>query len=430
MVFPKIDEKSKTIEGVNINTLILRFGAPLFVASEKILRQKYRFLKSALQKYYPNFQIAYSYKTNYLLGICFLFKQEGALAEVTSDFEYDIATRINYLPKDIVFNGPYKTDEYLKKAIVGGCRLNADNVYEIARIESVAKSCGRKAKIGIRVNANIGFLPWNRFGFNIESDEAYNIFKTIKNNCKNIDIVGVHMHIGTNINRLSFYKKAADLTSDLINRVTRDFNFKIKYLDLGGGFASEGARPLEEKDWKVPSIERYISSIAEILNKKLVGSKPLLILEPGRFLVDEAFVLIARVITTRYIKGVRSVTVDASLNILPSAYTREHPIRVIKGKQEDKKKELTDIYGISCMQADLIESGKQLPSLREGDILVFYNAGAYSIVLSNQFIHPRPAVIIIGKNKKVGVLRKKEATSDILHLDKIPKFLEQQKRKL
>lgn len=425
MLLPKIDEKNKTIEGVDINFLISRFGSPLFMASEKILRQKYRLLKSALQKYYPNFQIAYSYKTNYLLGVCFLFKQEGALAEVASDFEYDIATRINYLPKDIIFNGPYKTDEYIKRAIVGDCRLNADNVYEIARIESISKSYGKKAKIGIRVNANIGFLPWNRFGFNIESGEAYNIFKTIKNNCKNIDIVGVHTHIGTNINRLSFYKKAADLISDLINRVTKDFNFKIEYLDLGGGFASEGARPLEKKEWKVPHIKKYASLIAGVLNKELKPPKPLLILEPGRFLVDEAFVLTTRVVTTKYIKGIRSVDVDASLNILPSAYTRKHLIKVIKNKQKDGKKELTDIYGISCMQTDLIESGKQLPPISEGDILVFYNAGAYSIVLSNQFIHPRPAVIIIGKNKKVGVLRRKEGTGDILHLDIIPKFLEE-----
>ena len=163
--------------------LIRQYGSPLFIISEKILKQKYFELESAL-KDYRHFKIAYSFKTNYIPGICKIFKESGAAAEVVSGFEYWLAKKLGYAGRDIIFNGPYKKDSELLDAICDGCILNADNYFELARLEKIVESKRLTQRIGLRVNMHYsrpGSSPWNRFGFNIENGEAVAICSKIKN---------------------------------------------------------------------------------------------------------------------------------------------------------------------------------------------------------------------------------------------------------
>jgi len=155
------------ISGVSARELIEQFGSPLWVVSEADLREKYRDLSRAFSTRYPKAVVAYSYKTNFLSGICALFHQEGAWAEVVSGFEYDIAMNLGVPGNQIVFNGPYKTKAELKRALEQESLINIDSYQEIYDLEELAKELDIMAKVGIRVNMQLYETNWTRFGFNL-----------------------------------------------------------------------------------------------------------------------------------------------------------------------------------------------------------------------------------------------------------------------
>ena len=301
--------------------------------------------------------------------------------------------------------------------IKDNCMINIDNFDELNKINEISKKLDKKVCIGIRINAKIGKLPWSKFGFNVENGEAFNVAETIKNKFTNLTLNGVHIHIGTNIVNIDLYKESVLTILKFVRELKNKLGIKMNYIDLGGGFATE-ACPIEcdFKDWNVPDIKEYAKAICKPLNNffKDENKKPTLILEPGRYLVDEAVSLVTSVIAVKSIFGIRSVFVDAGVNILPSAFYRKHKIEALTNNTE---KELTDVYGPLCMNADLLESGIMLPKVEIGDILVIRNAGAYELSHSMQFIRPRPAIVSIKENGKINLLRRKETTKDIIRLD-------------
>ena len=403
--------------GINIKELLKKYGSPLFVVDESKIVSQYKRIKQAFTKLYSNTEIAYAYKANYLLGICKLINKLGGLAEVISGFEYQIAKLLGIKGNKIIVNGPYKPVEELSSMIKDNCMINIDNFDELNKINEISKKLDKKVCIGIRINAKIGKLPWSKFGFNVENGEAFNVAETIKNKFTNLTLNGVHIHIGTNIVNIDLYKESVLTILKFVRELKNKLGIKMNYIDLGGGFATE-ACPIEcdFKDWNVPDIKEYAKAICKPLNNffKDENKKPTLILEPGRYLVDEAVSLVTSVIAVKSIFGIRSVFVDAGVNILPSAFYRKHKIEALTNNTE---KELTDVYGPLCMNADLLESGIMLPKVEIGDILVIRNAGAYELSHSMQFIRPRPAIVSIKENGKINLLRRKETTKDIIRLD-------------
>jgi len=155
----------ENIDGVPIEELVKKYGSPLFVFSERKLRQQFRRFRQAFETRYPNVEFTWSYKTNYLKAICAILHQEGETAEVVSEFEYEKARRLDIPGDQIVFNGPYKPKDALRTAILEGARVNADTFEELADIEEIAKELNQKVKIGIRINMDTGIQPqWSRFG--------------------------------------------------------------------------------------------------------------------------------------------------------------------------------------------------------------------------------------------------------------------------
>lgn len=394
------------------NEVLNKFGSPLFVLDKKMLLSRFNDIKSAFNKYYPT-TIAYSYKTNYLPYICNLLKNEGAFAEIIPGFEFELAKRLGIKGENIIVNGPYKPIDELEKILKYGCKINADNLYEIKAISDIAKRLNKKVKIGIRINAKIGDLPWNKFGFNIENGETQEILGLLQR-LDTIEIVGLHMHIGTNISKPELYSSAINKLLDFYKENKARIN--LEYIDLGGGFASSGTTPINTKDdeWNVPHIGMYAKYICKPLNTYFKNQKPQLILEPGRFLVDESMYLLTKITSIKEIFGVRSLFIDAGVNILPSSYYRAHQIEPLNKKGLDKI--ITDVYGPLCMQVDLLESSICLPRLTVGDVLKVKNCGAYELSQSMQFIRARPAVVCIDKNDYF-MIRRKEQFKDITTLD-------------
>ena len=179
---PSYTRKVRTeIDGVAIADLVARFGSPLFVYSERTIRQKYRELRTAFSTRYPNVVFGWSYKTNYLNAICRVFHQEGSFAEVVSGFEYEKA-RHNGMPgHQIIFNGPWKDLDSLRRAVAEGALIQVDNRDEILTLERLAEELDASIEVGIRVHVDTGtHAVWSKFGFNAEDGEALRMIGWIR----------------------------------------------------------------------------------------------------------------------------------------------------------------------------------------------------------------------------------------------------------
>lgn len=159
-----------SISKVPVSELAQKYGSPLFVFSEDAIRNAFTNYTEVFKRFYPKMVFGWSYKTNYLKAICAIFHEEGAIAEVVSDFEYEKARALGVPGDQIIFNGPYKPKAALKRAIEEGAVIHVDSMDEIYQIEAIATEIKLTARVGLRVNMNTGVYPqWSRFGLNIES---------------------------------------------------------------------------------------------------------------------------------------------------------------------------------------------------------------------------------------------------------------------
>ena len=368
----------KDIDGILIDELIEKYGSPLFVVSEKKLREKYRQVYNAFASRYPNVQFGWSYKTNYLQGICAVLHQEGALAEVVSAFEYEKARKLGIEGKDIIFNGPYKPASILEKAASEGAMIHIDHFDEIIDLEKVAEKLNKQIKVAIRLNMDTGIHPqWSRFGFNLETGQALDAVKRIKAGDKLI-LNGLHCHIGTFILEPEAYAKEVEKMVKFAYEVEDNFGFKIEYIDIGGGFPSKNKLKgtYLPPDVLVPSIDEFAEKITDALYSNLrPGDFPKLILETGRAIVDEAEYLITTIFASKRLPdGRKAYIADAGVNILFTAFWYKFNIEI--DREVQGVNEPAVIYGPLCMNIDVIDEGSLLPPLERGTRLIFSPVGA------------------------------------------------------
>ncbi len=225
----------KQIDGVAVASLMEQYGSPLFVISEKTIRQTYQKALKAFRMRYPKVQFAWSYKTNYLDAVCNIFHQEGSWAEVVSGFEYRKAIRNGVPGNLILFNGPDKSEEDLKRAVENHSLIHIDHFDELYTLIELLEGSANKARVAIRVNMDTGVYPpqWDRFGFNYESGQAWNAIMKIATQ-PNLQLEGLHTHIGTYMLTVNAYAVAARKMCDLARQTAGTAGIKIKYIDMGG----------------------------------------------------------------------------------------------------------------------------------------------------------------------------------------------------
>ncbi|MFN4299586.1 MAG: alanine racemase [Thermaurantimonas sp.] len=182
------------IDGVAVSSIIEQYGSPVFIFSENSIRRIYKDAYRAFSSRYPNVQFAWSYKSNYLNAICQVFHQEGAWAEVVSGLKYQKAIA-NGIPGElIIFNGPDKSLEDLRKAIKNGSLIHIDHFDELYDIIKLSKEMSERPRVAIRVNMDVGIYPkWDRFGFNYENGEVWDALNRIMTS-KKLELVGLHTH--------------------------------------------------------------------------------------------------------------------------------------------------------------------------------------------------------------------------------------------
>jgi diaminopimelate decarboxylase len=417
------------LEGFKVSQLIEQFGSPLFVYSEKKMKEQHGRLMDAFRRRYPKVRHAWSYKTNYLKAVCAKFHRLGSWAEVVSGMEYEMAKRLGVEPTKIIFNGPFKTHREMKTALTDGAMVNIDGMDELYEAEKIAAEnivkTGDTLNIGIRLNMALGtYTSWDRFGFNIDSGEAYRAVKRAVSGGK-IRLTGLHCHIGTFILDPELYRLEVKKLIEFARTIKDDFGINLKYIDIGGGFASRNKLKASyfPTDESAASFDRYAEAVCdELLSAFKPDELPLLILETGRALIDECAVLISTVgATKRLPSGVRALIMDAGVNILFTSFWYNHDIM----PAVDRGYALEDhvVYGPLCMQIDVIHPQIKLPHLEKGDAVVIRPVGAYNNTQWMQFIQLRPNVVMLGENGTAAVIREAESIDYLQANDKIPDWL-------
>lgn len=419
------------VDGVDIASLMATHGSPLFILSEKTLRENVRRLKRAFATRWPRVRHGWSYKTNYLGAVCNILHQEGSWAEVVSAFEYRKARALGVPGSRIIFNGPWKPDAILEQAVEEGATIHLDHLDELYALELIASRLGKTVSVGLRLNFDTGYTEaWSRFGFNIESGAAMDAAQRIGAS-RWLKLTGLHSHIGTFVLDVRAYAAQARIMCEFMDRAEREGGCTIDYLDIGGGFASRNALqglylPPEQT---VPSFEQYAEAIVNALNEATRGraaaGKPLpaLVLETGRAVVDDAEILVTTVVGGKRLPdGRRAAILDAGVNLLFTAFWYNHDVRPLKplnGIAEE-----TVLFGPLCMNIDVVRSSVMLPPLNVNDVLTVRPVGAYNNTQWMQFIQQRPAVVMVSEQGAVEVIRAAESLDTVSDLDHLPSALQ------
>jgi diaminopimelate decarboxylase len=399
------------IDGIAVSKLMEDYGSPLFVFSEKIIRDTFSEARRAFETRYPKVQFAWSYKTNYLNAVCKIFHDEGAWAEVVSGFEFEKALALGVKGSNIIFNGPDKSTDDLMLAIDHNACIHIDHFDELYSLMEITREMNKKARVAIRINMDTGIYPmWDRFGFNYENGEAWNAINRIML-AKNLELIGLHTHIGTYIMAVSAYAIAAGKLANLMVAINRKFDHLLKYIDLGGGFASKNTL----KGAYMPGVETCPSfdEYAEAITNALISSEiphenlPALFLETGRALIDDAGYLLTTVLANkRSATGRRNMVIDAGVNLLFTSFW--YNLNICPAKPLSEYLEETTIYGPLCMNIDVIRDAINFPHVKTGDQLVIERVGAYNVTQWMQFITYRPNVLLIDLEGEVHLIKKRE----------------------
>lgn len=379
---------------------------------DRLVRNFNEFL-NVFKKFYDNVEIAYSYKTNYLPKLCSKIEKLGGIAEVVSEMELDLAIRIAKRKK-IIFNGPYKNEKSIIKAIENGVIIHIDNIDELFVIIDILKhKKDLRCNIGIRINLSIDQEQLSRFGIN--QNEIENILKSIDLNDR-INLEGIHCHLpNRDLNSFKFRCKK------ILTIYDKFFKNKINYIDIGGGFPSKLQKPLSEQlNIENININEYAKKIGVTFNdhfKKNPQDKlPKLILEPGTAIVANTLSFYSKIISEKKIGNKIILTSTGSkFNFKgPNNSNLNFPYKeILDFGTSDRKSRPCDVSGYTCIENDYLLKDVNL-KLRKGDFLCIEDIGSYSIVMKPPFISPNVPIFMITEDKIIEVKRR-ETSQDIFN---------------
>jgi diaminopimelate decarboxylase len=408
-------------EDVPLSDLAKVYGTPLYIYSTATLLHHLTQLQKAFAAVEP--LICYSLKTNGNLHICRLMAEHGSGFDVTSRGELYRALKAGSMPEKIVFAGVGKTDEEIKYALDAGIFLfDVESEEELHNLAAVAKSLGKTAQAALRVNPDLPpkthvktdtSVKGVKFGFDIET--ILDVAKNVVDN-PHVRVIGLHMHLGSPILSAAPYQQGVDKGLVLIEQLRKQ-GHPISVLNMGGGFGIN-----YRKQEAQPA-----SAFAEVIVPAVKKAGCRLVLEPGRFIVGNAGILLSRVLYNKESGGKHFLIQDAAMNdlIRPTLYDSFHriwPIAPIEGfpsPPEDYEVEIpgtikTDVVGPVCESGDFLAKDRRLPPMRRGDLLATFSAGAYGMAMSSNYnARPRAAEVLVdGATHRL--IRRRETMEDLV----------------
>lgn len=396
------------------------YGSPLYLFKEEEFISNYILFKNCFDKYYSKYKLSYSYKTNYTPAICKIVKEMGGFAEVVSDMEYSVAKAIGYLPNQIIYNGPCKG--YLgKESLLNGGIINVDNLDELDNIYQIAKENQEsRLEIGLRININIGQSFISRFGIDSDSPDLDKAFNDVSH-IKNLEIVGLHCHVGQS-RSIEAWKKRAAIMLSIADKYF--ISKPPKYIDLGSGmFANMEPSLAKQFGDYIPTFDDYAKAVAQpfaehykYLSDK---NKPILFTEPGTTLINSYIDFIGKVTSIKTIKGHTFVIINGSKDNLGDICKMKHlPITVIPNSSKRTALNNASIVGYTCLEHDIVYSDFS-GELGVGDYIIFGNVGGYSIVSKPPFILWNCPMITKKRDGTFEIIKHGEKFDDLFRTYKI-----------
>ncbi len=400
-------------EQVKIEDIINKVGSPVYIYSKKAVLDAYRNFEAAFAGI--DHLVCYSMKANSNLTIAKMLVNEGCGLDCYSGGEFYKALKTEIDPKKIVFAGVGKTEEEIRMVLEHDVlMLKAESRSEMKKINEIAGQLGKKANIGIRINPDVDpkthpyistGLSENKFG--IDSSLAFDAFN-LAQSLPNLNIVGLDTHIGSQITDIEpFIETAVRLA--VMTLELKQAGFNIEHLDIGGGLG------ITYKDEKISTPKEF----ADALISKLKITNCKIILEPGRYFVGNAGIMVTKVLYTKKHKQKNFLIVDAGMNdlIRPSLYDAYHKIQCVKLKKEPSI--IADIVGPVCESSDFFARNREICNCKQGDLLAVMSAGAYtSVMASNYNSRLRLPEIIVDKDKFY-VARERESFEDLIRNERI-----------
>lgn len=386
------DEQGRLLcDGVSVAHVAEQAGTPVYVYSAPVIRARYREFDRSLSAH-PHL-LHYALKANSTLELVKLMRALGAAVDANSGGEIDVALRAGYSPRDIVFTGVGKTADELARAVALGVKtINAESAGELARIDAIGRAHARSVNVAVRINPDVDAMshPHMSTGtlaaqFGVPFGEAATVCReaTTRDGLK---LVGIHMHIGSQIVTLEPIRRAARVLATLAQEL-RDSGIALEHIDVGGGLGiSYDGSP-------VPLASDY----AATLMGELGHTGLMLLLEPGRWIVGPAGALVVRVVDVKTQRGGRSfIVLDAGMSefLRPALYGARHRIRPVTPREGPQA--AFDVVGPLCETSDSFGTEHRLPPLEVGDLVAVLDAGAYGATMaSNYNRRPRPAEVLV-----------------------------------
>ncbi len=400
---------------MNFQKLADDYGTPLYIYNFDYMKERFLELKDAFRA--RKSLICYAIKANSNLSVIKNFADLGSGCDCVSIGEVRRAFKAGVPKYKIIFSGVGKRDDEIKEALQKDILLiNLESEAELKRVEEVAKELDLKARISIRVNPNIDpkthpyistGLHENKFGVDIDTAKRMYI---LAKNSPNLDPVGIHFHIGSQLTELNPIKEASEVVANLV-RELKVIDIDIKFFDIGGGLGIVYDDEVTIKPYD------YVQAILETIS----GLDVTIMCEPGRFLTANAGYFLTKVLYEKVNGDKRFVIVDGAMNDLlrPSLYNAYHKVEVLNDNKEFSK---ANIVGPVCESGDFFAKDIEVPKTSHDDLVVIHSAGAYGFTMaSNYNTRGRVAEVAI-EDGKDRLIRKRESFEDLIALEK--EFLE------
>ena len=393
-IVTSIIKKKRTINDKEKLAIIKeKCGDTFYILDTKQFRSNFIELKNAFDLYYPKFNIAYSYKTNYIPKLCKIVNELNGYAEVVSEMELQLALKVGVNPKKIIWNGPIKKADYLKKYAFDGITINIDNYDEALFINDISNKEKKNINVGIRCNYDIKDGVISRFGLDVNGDDFKKTLDIINNN-EYLYLVNLQCHFANR--KLEYWPNRVKGMIETIEKI----NIIPDRIDLGGGlYGKMDERLKNQYDTLIPSYKEYAESVAPILyNYFSTKNKfPELIIEPGSALVGDCMKFICSVCSIKNIRGKYYATLTGSQKNISMAGINP-PIDVVNFSDNTKKYENIDLVGYTCIENDVIYKNYN-GNIAVGDVVIINNCGSYSIVMKPPFILPNVDVVELNNNE-------------------------------
>lgn len=404
-------------EDVPVSKIAGEIGTPFYLYSFKTLRNHYRVFESSFSEI-PHI-ISFAVKANSNLAILNILAREGCGADIASGGELFRALKAGIDPRKIVYAGVGKTKEEIRYALESDILFfNVESPQELRAIDEVAESLGRKARVSLRVNPDIDprthpyistGLKKHKFGIGIE--RAMDEYKTASL-LKNIDLAGVHYHIGSQMIEIDPFLDALKGILSLVSGL-KSAGIDIRYIDVGGGLG------ITYNDEEPPHPKDLADAIMPLI--KDLGCE--VILEPGRIIVGNAGILVSKVLYVKEGEGKRFIIVDAGMNdlIRPSLYEAYHEILPVV--KDERKKVVADIVGPICESSDFLAREREVSEFCPDELLAVMSAGAYGFTMSSNYNSRRRVPEVLVKGDQHYIVRKRERYEDLIRGEMVPDLL-------